>query len=170
MDLLISSALPLSSARSRRGASWWTCSSALPCPLAPRGVVGARRDGLPHQLFPLMPVVCHGLCLCERLPLYNICQPTSSVCLFFACFQWFPEVSLWLGRLILSRGHSISVFVASQLPAYLRMVLYSLWWFFRHAHWRFLALSPKLFVHLSWDALYKIGHLYLFQQSYIGSG
>ena len=39
----------------------------LPClgPLAPRGAVGARHDGLPRQLSPLMPVVCHGLSLCE---------------------------------------------------------------------------------------------------------
>ena len=35
---------------------------ALPClgHLAPRGAVGARHDGLPHQLSPLLPVVCHG--------------------------------------------------------------------------------------------------------------
>ena len=31
------------------------------CPLAPRGAVGARHNGLPHQLSPLLPVVCHGL-------------------------------------------------------------------------------------------------------------
>ena len=35
---------------------------ALPCligPLAPRGAVGARHDGLPRQFSPLLPVVCH---------------------------------------------------------------------------------------------------------------
>ena len=48
---------------------------ALPCltfpcrgPLAPRGAVGVRRDGLPHQLSPFLPVVCHGLNLCEGFP------------------------------------------------------------------------------------------------------
>ena len=42
----------------------------LPCrgPLAPRGAVGVRRDGLPHQLSPVLPVVCHGLNLCEGFP------------------------------------------------------------------------------------------------------
>ena len=40
---------------------------ALPClgPLAPRGAVGARHDGLPRQFSPLLPVVCHGLGLSE---------------------------------------------------------------------------------------------------------
>ena len=59
-------------------------SLALPCirPLAPRGAVWARHDGLPHELSPLLPVVCHGLCLCEgfagplrdvvKLPLFDI--------------------------------------------------------------------------------------------------
>ena len=36
---------------------------ALPClgPLAPRGAVVARHYGLPHQLSPLLPVVCPDL-------------------------------------------------------------------------------------------------------------
>ena len=34
-------------------------------PLAPRRAVGARHDGLIHQVSTLLPVVCHGLCLCE---------------------------------------------------------------------------------------------------------
>ena len=34
-------------------------------PLAPRGAVGASHDGFPHQLSPLLPVVCHGLSLSE---------------------------------------------------------------------------------------------------------
>ena len=40
---------------------------ALPClgPLAPRGAVGARHDGLPRQFSPLLPVVCHVLRLSE---------------------------------------------------------------------------------------------------------
>ena len=34
-------------------------------PLAPRGAVGARHDGLPRQFSTLLPVVCHGLSLSE---------------------------------------------------------------------------------------------------------
>ena len=34
---------------------------------APRGAVGARHDGLPHQFSPLLPVVCHGLSPSEGL-------------------------------------------------------------------------------------------------------
>ena len=50
---------------------------ALPClgPLAPRGAVGARHDGLLHQPSPLLPVVCHGL---FRRSNPWCCQPTSS--------------------------------------------------------------------------------------------
>ena len=37
---------------------------ALPClgigPLGPRGAVGARHNGFPHQLSPVQSVVCHG--------------------------------------------------------------------------------------------------------------
>ena len=33
--------------------------------LALREAVGARHDGLLHQLYPLLPVMCHGSCLCE---------------------------------------------------------------------------------------------------------
>ena len=40
---------------------------ALPClgPLAPRGAVGARVDGLHRQFSPLLHVVCHCLSLSE---------------------------------------------------------------------------------------------------------
>ena len=49
---------------------------ALPClgRLAPRGAVVARHDGLPHQLSPLLPVVCPDLrtygsiLLCDGFP------------------------------------------------------------------------------------------------------
>ena len=52
---------------------------ALPClgPLAPRGAVGARHDGLPRQFSPLLPVVCHGLSLSEGFagPLCDVITP-----------------------------------------------------------------------------------------------
>ena len=52
---------------------------ALPClgPLAPRGAVGARHDGLPRQFTPLLPVVCHGLSLSEGFagPLCDVITP-----------------------------------------------------------------------------------------------
>ena len=52
---------------------------ALPClgPLAPRGAVGARHDGLPRQFSPLLPVVCHGLGLSEGFagPLCDVTTP-----------------------------------------------------------------------------------------------
>ena len=63
---------------------------ALPCvalrclgPLAPRGAVGARHDGLPHQFSPLLPVVCHGFFNCvsgKDLPVYSA---MLSIQLFF---------------------------------------------------------------------------------------
>ena len=52
---------------------------ALPClgPLAPRGAVGARHDGLPRQSSPLLPVVCHGLSISEGFagPLCDVITP-----------------------------------------------------------------------------------------------
>ena len=47
------------------GFVWITYNMSCLGPLAPRGAVGAGHDGLPHQLSPLLPVVCHGLSLCE---------------------------------------------------------------------------------------------------------
>ena len=107
-------------------------------PLAPRGAVGARHDGLPHQLVLLLPVVRHSLSLCkgfagplpdeeEEERLFAKCwQSTSfSAYPFFACLRLFPEVSLWLGRPILSRAHTISVFAVLQLQGDLRTVLYA---------------------------------------------
>ena len=51
----------------------------VPClgPLAPRGAVGARHDGLPRQFSPLLPVVCHGLSLSEGFagPLRDVITP-----------------------------------------------------------------------------------------------
>ena len=46
-------------------------------PLAPRGAVGARHDGLPRQFSPLLPVVCHGLSLSEGFagPLCDVITP-----------------------------------------------------------------------------------------------
>ena len=120
--------------------------NALPClgPLTPRGVVGARHDGLPRQFSPFLPVVCHGLNLCEgsagplrdvvnpalflpapSSPAFEICRSTPrccqsisfSACPFFACLRLlFPVVLLRLGRPILSGAHTISVFAALQLP------------------------------------------------------
>ena len=80
----------LSSTRSRRDASWWTSSSALStqagCVSWP---VSLRR-------------ICRSTTRC--------CQSTSfSACPFFAYLRLFPVVSLWLGRPILSRAHTISV-------------------------------------------------------------
>ena len=51
----------------------WSC----PGPLAPRGAVGARHDGLPRQFSPLLPVVCHGLSLSEGFagPLCDVITP-----------------------------------------------------------------------------------------------
>ena len=45
----------------------------LPClgPLAPRGAIGARHDGLPRQFSPLLPVVCDGLSLSEGLSVHS---------------------------------------------------------------------------------------------------
>ena len=117
-----------------------TYSDALPClgPLAPRGAVGARHDGLPRQFSPLLPVVCHGLSLSEGFagPLCDVITPahfwpapSSSA---FDCSLLYV-VLLWLGRPILSRSHTISVFAALQLPGDLRMVLYALRWFSAHA-------------------------------------
>ena len=99
--------------------------------LAPRGAVGARHDRLPPQLSPLLPVVCHGLCLCGGFagPLRDVVnlllfRPTPSS-LSFDC----SVVLLWLRRPILSRAHTISVFAGLQLPGDLLMGLYALWWF-----------------------------------------
>ena len=107
---------------------------ALPClgPLAPRGAVGARHDGLPRQFSPLLPVVCHGLSLSEGFagPLCDVITPASfSACPFFDCLRLFPVVLLWIGRPILSRAHTISVYAALQLPGDLRTVLCALRWF-----------------------------------------
>ena len=51
--------------------------SLVPCP---RGAVGARHDGLPRQFSPLLPVECHGLCLCEGfvVPLRYLLQSACS--------------------------------------------------------------------------------------------
>ena len=50
-----------------------------PClgPLAPRGAVGARHDGLPRQFSPLLPVVCHGPGLSEGFagPICDVITP-----------------------------------------------------------------------------------------------
>ena len=107
---------------------------ALPClgPLAPRRAVGARHDGLPRQFSPLLPIVCHGLSLSEGFagPLRDVVdsalfRPASSSTAF-DCLRLFPVISLWLGRPILSRARTISVFAALQLPGDLRMVLFAL--------------------------------------------
>ena len=85
--------------------------------------IGARHDGLPRQRSPLLPVVCHGLSLRKGFAgtLRDVVNPAlfrlSSSSLTFDCS---PVVSLWLGRPILSRAHTISVFAAFQLPADLR--------------------------------------------------
>ena len=110
---------------------------ALPClgPLAPRGAIGARHDGLPRQFSPLLPVVCHGLSLSEGFA-GPLCDRMLSLQLFFGlpltffdCLRPFPVVLLWIGRPILSRAHTISVYAALQLPGDLRTVLYALRWF-----------------------------------------
>ena len=90
-------------------------------PLAPQGVVGARH-GLPHQLSPLLPVVCQGLSFCEGFagpvryvvspPLFRH-TPSSPA---FDCLRLFPVVPLSLGRPILSSPHNISIFATLQLP------------------------------------------------------
>ena len=92
--------------------------NALPClgPLAPRGAVGARHDGLPRQFSPLLPVVCHGLSLSEgfaAMPVHSamLSLQIFSACPFFDCLRLFPVVLLWLCRPILSRAHTISVFI-----------------------------------------------------------
>ena len=92
-------ALPwcLSSARSLRGTSLWT---SLPALSNPAGcvswLVSLRR-------------ICRSTWRC--------CQSISfSVCPFFDCLRLFPVVSLWLGRPILSRAHTISILAALQLP------------------------------------------------------
>ena len=82
---------------------------ALPClgPLAPRGAVGARHDGLPRQFSPLLPVVCHGLRLSEGFagPLCDVITPALfRPSHFFDCLRLFPVVLLWIGRPILSRA------------------------------------------------------------------
>ena len=103
---------------------------ALPClgPLAPRGAVGARHDGLPRQFSPLLPVVCHGLSLSEGFagPLCDVITP--------ALFRPAPSSTAFdCSRPILSRARTISVFAALQLPGDLRTVLYALRWFSAHA-------------------------------------
>ena len=51
----------------------FTVVNALPClgPLAPRGAVGARHDGLPRQLSPLMPRVCMVCVSANDLPAHS---------------------------------------------------------------------------------------------------
>ena len=114
------------------------CVIALPCigPLAPRGAVGARHDGLPRQFSPLLPVVCHGLSLSEGFagPLCDVITPALfRPAPFFDCLRLFPVVLLWIGRPIFSSAHTISVYAALQLPGDLRTVIYALRWFPAHA-------------------------------------
>ena len=67
-------------------------------PLAPRGAVGARHDGLPH-------LSTRADCVSWLVSLRRICRSTPrcckstsfSACPFFACLRLFPVVSLWLG-------------------------------------------------------------------------
>ena len=88
-------------------------------PLAPRRAVGARHDGLPSSSVLSTPVGCVPWLECQR----RICRSTPrccrsspfSACPFFDSLRLFPAISLWLGRPILSRAHTISVFVALQL-------------------------------------------------------
>ena len=68
-----------------------------------------------------------------------------SACPFFDCLRLFPVVLLWIGRPILSRAHTISVYAALQLPGDLRTVLYALRWFL-------LLLEYKKVTRLTFDA------------------
>ena len=75
---------------------------ALPClgPLAPRGAVGARHDGLPRQFSPPLPVVCHGPSLSEGFagPLCDVITP--------ALFQHAPCIYICM-KLTLLCAHAL---------------------------------------------------------------
>ena len=109
-------ALPwsLSSARSRRGASWWTSSSVLSTPAGCVPWPESQRR------------ICRSTLRCYH-------SSSFSACPFFDCLRLFPVVLLWIGRPILSRAHTISVYAALRLPGDLRTVLYALRWFPAHA-------------------------------------
>ena len=53
------------------------CNAIANCLALPYSLGYARHDGLPHQLSPLLPVVCHGLCLCEEfaVPFGDVVNP-----------------------------------------------------------------------------------------------
>ena len=95
----------LISARSRRGASWWTSLSALS---SPAGCV---------------PWLVSWRKMCRSTP--RCCQSTpSSTSPFFACLRLFREVSLRLGRMIFSCIPTpFSVFVALHLLGVPRKIL-----------------------------------------------
>ena len=77
--------------------------------------------------------MCHGLSLSEGFagPLRDVVNPDlfrpvpSSIA--FDCSP--AVVLLWLGRPVLSRAHTVSVFAALQLSGDFRTVLYALRWF-----------------------------------------
>ena len=121
----------------------WSLSSA-------RSRIGARHDGLPRQFSQPL----HSCQLCamawvsaKDLPVHSamlLVYTSSSACHFFDCLRMFPEVSPWLGRLILSRVHTISVFATLQLPGYLRTAIIMLYDGFPR-----MPVSNSVFV---WDA------------------
>ena len=82
----------------------WVDRSIASClgPLIPRGAVEAHHDGLLHESLHSCRLCATACVSAKDLPIHSN----------FGCLRLFHEVSLWLGRLILSRALTISGFVA----------------------------------------------------------
>ena len=110
--------------------SIWCLYIALTCigPFGPRGAIGALWWTSSSVLST--PVGCVPWPESQR----RICRSNPQCCQssyfsarpFFDCLRLFPVVSHLLGRPIVSRAHTISVFSSLQLPGDLRTVLYAL--------------------------------------------
>ena len=79
-------------------------------PLAPRGAVGARHDGLPRQFSPLLPVVCDGLSLSEGFAFKNTHHQLKNIQEYLNTIFKFKNISEHLGSVRMSPGHTLRLY------------------------------------------------------------